>query len=92
VVHEILKRKIKVIIAGLEKDFALQNFGEIPRLMVLADRVDKLTSVCVQCKADDATFTQRLVDGEPAKFDGPSILVGGKESYEARCRDCFQEG
>jgi thymidine kinase len=92
VVNHILNYKIKVIASGLEKDFALQNFGEIPRLMVLADRLDKLTSVCMVCKADDASFTQRLVDGKPAKFDGPTILVGGTESYEARCRDCFQKG
>lgn len=83
---------IKIIVSGLDKDFAVQNFGPIPRLMVLADKVDKLTSVCNKCGADDASFTQRLVDGKPAKFDGPTILVGGTESYEARCRDCFEAG
>lgn len=82
----------KVIISGLDKDFSLENFGSIPRLMVLADRVDKLTAVCNKCGSDDASFTQRLVGGKPANFDGPTILVGGTESYEARCRDCFEEG
>ena len=82
----------KIIISGLDKDFATQNFGSMPRLMVLADKWDKLTSVCNKCGADDASFTQRLVDGKPAAFDGPTILVGGTETYEARCRDCFQAG
>lgn len=93
-IGELLRKEnnFKIIISGLDKDYSLQNFGPIPRLMVLADRVDKLTAVCNKCGADDASFTQRLVDGKPAKFDGPTILVGGTESYEARCRDCFMEG
>jgi len=86
------KRNIKIIVSGLERDFAVQDFGAIPRLMVVADRVDKLNSVCNKCGADDASFTQRLVDGKPAAFDGPTILVGGTESYQARCRDCFEIG
>lgn len=87
-----LENNKKVIICGLDKDFATQDFGPMPRLMVLADRVDKLTAVCNKCGSDDASFTQRLVDGKPAAFDGPTILVGGTESYEARCRDCFERG
>lgn len=83
---------VKIIVCGLDKDFTTQDFGAIPRLMVLADRVDKLNAVCNKCGADDASFTQRLVDGRPAQFDGPTILVGGTESYEARCRDCFEIG
>lgn len=91
-VNHMLNHKIKIIISGLDKDFATLDFGSIPRLMVLADRVDKLTAVCNKCGADDASFTQRLVNGKPAAFDGPTILVGGTESYEARCRDCFEAG
>ena len=82
----------KIIISGLDKDFATQDFGPIPRLMVMADRLDKLTSVCNKCGSDDASFTQRLVDGKPAQLDGPTILVGGTENYEARCRGCFEIG
>jgi thymidine kinase len=92
VVHEILKKVGKVIVSGLDKDFATQDFGSIPRLMVLADKLDKLTAVCNKCGADDASFTQRLVNGKPAAWDGPTILVGGTESYEARCRDHFEQG
>lgn len=90
-INNLLKNR-KFIISGLDKDFTTADFGSIPRLMVLADKVDKLTAVCNKCGADDASFTQRLVNGEPAKFDGPTILVGGTEQYEARCRECFEEG
>ena len=91
-IEELLNNNFKIIACGLDKDFATQDFGPMPRLMVLADRVDKLTAVCNKCGSDDASFTQRLVDGKPAAFDGPTILVGGTESYEARCRDCFERG
>ena len=90
--HILWHDKIKIIVSGLDKDFATEDFGAIPRLMVLADRVDKLTAVCNKCGGDDASFTQRLVDGKPAAFDGPTILVGGIEDYQARCRDCFEAG
>jgi len=91
-IDQMIQKGIKVIVSGLDKDFSLQNFGKIPRLMVMADRVDKLTAVCNKCGADDASFTQRLLNGKPAPFDGPTILVGGMESYEARCRGCFERG
>lgn len=92
VVEQILLRVGKVIVSGLDKDFATLDFGTMPRLMVLADKLDKLTAVCNKCGADDASFTQRLVDGKPAALDGPTILVGGTESYEARCRNHFETG
>lgn len=88
----LLLDKKKIIVCGLDKDFATEGFGPMPTLMLMADRLDKLTAVCNKCGADDASFTQRLIDGKPAKFDGPTILVGGTESYEARCRDCFEAG
>lgn len=87
-----LADKRKVIVSGLATDFAVHGFGSMPKLMLMADKLDKLTAVCNKCGADDASFTQRLVDGKPAAFDGPTILVGGTESYHARCRDCFEIG
>ena len=59
----------------------------MPLLMALAERVDKLHAICVVCGAS-ASRTQRLIDGRPARYDDPVILVGGSESYEARCRTC----
>lgn len=80
-------RGMQVIAAGLDQDFRGDPFGAIPLLMALAERVDKMHAICVRCGAS-ATRTQRLIDGEPAGYDEPVILVGGSESYEARCRDC----
>jgi len=77
----------RVIAAGLDQDFRGEPFGPMPLLMALAENVDKLTAICVVCGAP-ATRTQRLIDNAPARYDDPVILVGGSESYEARCRTC----
>jgi len=78
----------RVIVAGLDLTFAEEPFGPMGPLMSLADRVDKLQAVCVQC-GGVATRSQRLIDGQPAPIDGPVIQVGGVGSYEARCRNCY---
>jgi len=78
----------RVIVAGLDLTFAEEPFGPMGTLMSLADRVDKLQAVCVQC-GGVATRSQRLIDGVPAPIDGPVIQVGGVGSYEARCRNCY---
>jgi len=85
----LVARGKRVLVAGLDLTFAEEPFGPMPRLMALADRVDKLQAVCVKC-GGVATRSQRLVDGQPAPTDGPVIQVGGAETYEARCRDCFE--
>ena len=77
----------RVIAAGLDQDFRGEPFGPMPLLLALAEHVDKLHAICVVCGAS-ASRTQRLIDGKPARFDDPIILVGGSESYEARCRRC----
>jgi len=79
----------RVIVAGLDLTFAEEPFGAMPTLMALADRVDKLHAVCVKCGAV-ATRSQRLIDGHPAPTDGPVIQIGGAETYEARCRTCYE--
>ena len=61
----------------------------MPQLMAVAEGVDKLHAICVLCGAP-ATRTQRLIDGMPAAWNSPTIMVGGSESYEARCRACHQ--
>jgi thymidine kinase len=81
----------RVIVAGLDLTFAGEPFAPMPTLMALADQVDKLQAVCVKC-GKVATRTQRLIDGRPAPVDGPVIKVGGKGTYEARCRDCHERG
>jgi len=81
---------VRVIVSGLDTDYRNEPFHPVPELLAIADDVDKLHAVCDECGSQGATCTQRLVDGEPARFDEPTILVGGKESYEARCRSCHE--
>lgn len=78
---------IWVIVAGLDMDFRGEPFGPMPQLMARAERVDKLQAICVVC-GGPASHTQRLIDGRPAAYDDPVILVGASEVYQARCRGC----
>ena len=78
---------VRVIVAGLDMDFRGEPFGVMPALLARAEFVEKLTAVCVRCGAP-ATRTQRLIDGEPARYDDPVVLVGAAEAYEPRCRRC----
>lgn len=77
----------RVICAGLDMDFRGEPFGPMPELMARAEEVTKLSAICVECGAP-ATRTQRLINGKPAAYDDPIILVGASEAYEARCRAC----
>jgi thymidine kinase len=79
----------RVILAGTDTDFRGEPFGPMPKLMAVAEVVDKLPAICVLCGAP-ASRNQRLVEGKPARYDSPVIQVGGTESYEARCRACHQ--
>jgi len=87
VVSSLAARGRRVILAGLDTDFRGEPFGPMPQLMAIAESVDKLHAICVLCGAA-ATRTQRLIDGQPAAWDSPTIMVGGTEAYEARCRAC----
>lgn len=80
---------IRVMVAGLDKDFRGESFGVMPELLTRAEFVTKLTAVCAKCGAP-ATRTQRLVNGKPAGFEDPIVMVGADESYEPRCRHCHQ--
>jgi thymidine kinase len=89
VVNQLAQRGVRVIVAGLDTDFRAEPFGPMPILMAQAEQVDKLNAICVVCSAP-ASRTQRLINGAPAKYDDPVILVGASEVYEARCRHCHQ--
>lgn len=89
VCSELAQRGLRVICAGLDMDFRGEPFGPLPRLMAQAELVDKLHAICVVCGAP-ASRSQRLIDGSPARFDDPVIIIGASEKYEARCRDCHQ--
>lgn len=84
-VNHLAEKDIRVIVAGLELDFRGEPFGSMPILLSMAEKVDKLQAICMVC-GEPASRTQRLVDGRPAKFDDPVVIVGAAEMYEARCR------
>ena len=83
------RRGVRVILAGTDTDFRGEPFGAMGELMAVAELVDKLQAICVVC-GDPACRNQRLLNGKPARYDSPTIMVGGRESYEARCRHCHQ--
>jgi thymidine kinase len=80
-------RGVRVILAGTDNDFRGEPFGPMPRLLAIADVVDKLHAICVVC-GNPASRNQRLIEGKPARYDSPTIMVGSTDSYEARCRAC----
>lgn len=85
--EDLADQGVRVIIAGLDRDFRNVPFGPMPELMARAEYIEKLNAICIQC-GEPASRTQRLIDGEPAAKDEPVILVGASEVYEARCRNC----
>jgi thymidine kinase len=86
VAQELADMEIRVLVAGLDTDFRGEPFGPMPVLMAQAERVDKLWAICMVC-GEAASRTQRLIDGEPARYNDPVIVVGASELYEARCRE-----
>lgn len=89
VANALADRGVRVILAGTDVDFRGLPFGAMPTLMCVAEVVDKFQAICVVC-GGPATRNQRLVNGRPATWDSPTIMVGGRESYEARCRHCHK--
>ncbi len=87
VCQELANRGIRVIGAGLDQDFKGEPFGPIQQLLALAEEVTKLQAVCASCGCP-ASRTQRLINGKPASYKDPVVLVGASEAYEPRCRHC----
>ena len=87
VCNELADRGMRVIVAGLDMDFRAEPFGPMPLLLAQAEVVDKLEAICMVCGAP-ACRTQRLIEGQPAFYEDPVIMVGAGEVYEARCRVC----
>jgi len=87
VCQELANSGKRVICSGLDLDFRGEPFGVMPRLLAIAESVEKLTAICVRCGAP-ATRSQRLINGEPAEWDDPVIQVGAHDAYEPRCRAC----
>lgn len=85
IAQELAARGVRVLVAGLDTDFRGEPFGSMPELMSKAEHVSKLHAICMVC-GDEASRTQRLVNGRPARYDDPVVIVGAAELYEARCR------
>lgn len=88
VVCQLIHDKKRIIVAGLDLDFRGAPFGCMPALLAIADKVTKLHAICTEC-GHDAHFSQRLVNGNPAKYDDPIVMIGAQEAYQARCRGCY---
>lgn len=84
-VQKLADKGIRVIVAGLETDFRGEPFGSMPTLLAIAEHVEKLQAICMVC-GEPASRTQRLVNGKPARYEDPIVIVGAAEMYEARCR------
>jgi thymidine kinase len=89
IIQGLADRGLRVIIAGLDTDFRGEPFGPMPTLIAQAERVDKLHAICMVC-GEAASRTQRLVNGAPANYHDPVVIVGASEMYEARCRTHHQ--
>ncbi len=89
VANALADRGVRVILAGTDMDFRGRPFGPIGSLLAVAERIDKLHAICITC-GELATRNQRLLDGKPAAAEGPTIQIGGAETYEARCRRCHR--
>lgn len=85
VAQRLAGQNIRIIVAGLDTDFRGEPFGCMPTFMAIAEHVDKLQAICMVC-GEAASRTQRLVNGSPAHYDDPVVIVGASEMYEARCR------
>jgi len=85
VCEALANKGVRVIIAGLDMDFLGKPFGPMPSLMAKAEFVTKVHAICMRC-GDFATHSFRLVESDN------TVLLGEKESYEPRCRSCFNDG
>jgi thymidine kinase len=88
VIRTLVAQGKRVIVAGLDLDYRSEPFGPIGALLALADSVTKLQAICTQC-GDDACRSQRIINGNPARYSDPLIMIGAEESYQARCKKCF---
>ena len=89
IINKLADNGIRVIVAGLDMDFKAEPFHPMPEIMAISEMVTKLHAVCNKF-GKDASRSQRLINGKPAKYDDPVVVIGASESYEARCRHCHE--
>ncbi len=83
-VDYVLEENTDVLVSGLDLDFRRENFGYVSKLIKKSDVCKKLLARCEVC-GGDAEYTQRIINGEPASYDDPVVLIGAEEKYEPRC-------
>lgn len=88
VVRELVSMGKRVIVAGLDLDYRSEPFGPMPQILALADSITKLQAICVVC-GEDACRSQRIINGNPARYSDPLIMIGSEESYQPRCKRCY---
>jgi thymidine kinase len=88
VIRTLIAMGKRVIIAGLDLDYRSEPFGPMPQILALADSITKLQAICVMC-GQDACRSQRIINGNPARYDDPLIMIGAEESYQPRCKKCY---
>ena len=84
VVENLASKGKRVIIAGLDQDYLGKPFEPMPQLLAIAEYITKTLAICVVC-GNPADRTQRTTQASER------VLVGAKDSYEARCRRCFEQ-
>ena len=89
IINKLADDGIRVIVAGLDMDFKAEPFHPMPEIMAISEMATKLHAVCNKC-GKEASRSQRLINGKPAKYDDPVVVIGASESYEARCRHCHE--
>ena len=89
IINKLADDGIRVIVAGLDMDFKAEPFHPMPEIMAISEMVTKLHAVGNKC-GKEASRSQRLINGKPAKYDDPIVVIGASESYEARCRHCHE--
>lgn len=88
VIRTLVAQGKRVIVAGLDLDYRAEPFGPIAAILALADTVTKLQAICTEC-GEDAYRSQRIINGKPARYSDPIIMIGAEESYQARCKKCY---
>ncbi len=86
VAKTLIYKGYRIILAGLDTDFRGEPFGPMGDLLAIADEDERLYAICSVC-GQAAIMTQRIINGKPAHWDDSTILVGGVDRYEARCRE-----
>ena len=84
VCNQLANLGIRVIVAGLDMDYTGKPFGPIPKLLSVAEYIDKVHAICVNC-GQLAGYSHRTISNDKL------VMLGEKESYEPLCRSCFND-